>query len=98
MLKKIRSARLVERARTFRRQSECHLLCLKKTENYKKNNFAIKKEREREREERMKYYINLRELIKLYGSKSIVFIDESGFEKFEGCVFALSQRGKKVGG
>ena len=78
MLKKIRSARLVERARTFRRQTECHLLCLKKTENYKK-----KKElryKERNREERIKYYRNLRELIKIYGSKSIVFIDESGFE------------------
>jgi transposase len=29
-------ARLVERARTFRRQTECHLLCLKKIENYQK--------------------------------------------------------------
>jgi hypothetical protein len=46
MLKKIRSARLVERARTFRRQTECHLLWVKKTENYKKN-FAIKKEIEK---------------------------------------------------
>jgi transposase len=41
-------ARLVERARTFRRQTECHLLCFKKTENYKKNNnFALKKEIEK---------------------------------------------------
>jgi len=46
----------------------------------------------------MKYYRNLRELIKLYGSKSIVFIDESGLDKFEGSVFALSKRGKKVYG
>ena len=38
-------ARLVEKARTFRRQTECHLLCLKKIESYQiKNNFAIKKE------------------------------------------------------
>src|SRR4028119_350202 len=45
-------ARLVERARTFRRQTECHLLCLKKTENYKKK----LRSQERNREERMKYY------------------------------------------
>jgi transposase len=38
-------ARLVERARTFRRQTECHLLCLKKIENnQQKKQFGIKKE------------------------------------------------------
>ncbi|MEG4294805.1 IS630 transposase-related protein [Microcoleus sp. D2B6] len=88
-------ARLVERARTFRRQTECHLLCLKKTENHKKKKLRYQ---ERNREERMKYYRNLRELIKVYGSKSIVFIDESGFEEFEGCVCAWAKRGKKVYG
>ena len=36
--------------------------------------------RERNREERIKYYKNLRELIKIKGGKSLVFIDESGFE------------------
>ncbi len=36
--------------------------------------------RERNREERIKYYKTLRELIKIYGGKSLVFIDESGFE------------------
>jgi putative transposase len=46
----------------------------------------------------MKYYRNLRELIKVYGSKSIVFIDESGFEEFEGSVYAWAKRGKKVYG
>ena len=40
----------------------------------------------------------MRELIKLYGSKSIVFIDESGFEVFVGCVCAWSKIGKKVYG
>ena len=71
-------ARLVERARTFRRQTECHLLCLKKIENYqKKKQFRYQ---QRNRESRIKYYRNLRELIKVYGSKSIVFIDKSGFE------------------
>jgi putative transposase len=89
-------ARLVERARTFRRQTECHLLCLKKIENYqKKKQFRYQ---ERNRESRIKYYRNLRELIKVYGSKSIVFIDESGFEEFEGCVCAWAKRGKKVYG
>ncbi|MEG4417278.1 transposase [Microcoleus sp. LAD1_D5] len=96
MLKKIRSARLVERARNFRRQTECHLLCLKKIENYqKKKQFRYQ---EINRESRIKYYRYLRELIKVYGSKSIVFIDESGFEEFEGCVCAWAQRGKKVYG
>src|SRR4028118_2280808 len=89
-------ARLVERARTFRRQTECHLLCLKKTENYQKKKQL--RYQERNREARMKYYRNLRELIRLYGSKSIVFIDESGFEEFEGCVCAWAKRGKKVSG
>ena len=46
----------------------------------------------------MKYYRNLRELIKVYGSKSLVFIDESGFEEVEGCVCAWAKRGKKVYG
>ena len=32
--------------------------------------------RERNREERMKYYRVLRELIKIYGSEGIVFIEE----------------------
>ena len=46
----------------------------------------------------MKYYRNLRELIKIYGSKSLVFIDESGFEEFHACVYAWSKKGKKVYG
>ena len=37
-------------------------------------------------------------LIKIYGSKSLVFIDESGFEEFEGSVYAWAKRGKKVYG
>ena len=46
----------------------------------------------------MRYYRNLRESIKLYGSKSLVFIDESGFEEVEGCVYAWAKIGKKVYG
>jgi len=52
---------------------------------------------ERNREERMKYYRNLRELIKVWGSRSIVFIDESGFEEFQNCALGCSKKGKKSG-
>ena len=44
----------------------------------------------------MKYYRVLRELIKTYGSESLVFIDESGFEEFQACLYAWSKKGKKV--
>jgi hypothetical protein len=43
---------------------------------------------ERNREERIKYYRMLRDLIKIYGGKSPVFIDESGFEEFQDCLYA----------
>jgi len=46
----------------------------------------------------MKYYRVLRELIKIYGSESLVFIDESGFEEFQACFYAWSKKGKKVFG
>jgi putative transposase len=52
------------------------MLCLKENENYeKKQEFRY---RERNREERIKYYQTLRDLIKSHGSKSLVFIDKSG--------------------
>ncbi|UOO13286.1 MULTISPECIES: IS630 family transposase [unclassified Synechocystis] len=54
--------------------------------------------RERNREERVKYYRMLRELIKLYGSQAIVYIDESGFEAIQACIYAWSKKGKKVYG
>jgi transposase len=53
---------------------------------------------ERNREERMKYYRNLRELIKVSGSQSLVFIDESGFESFQYCSYGWSKKGKKIWG
>jgi len=53
---------------------------------------------ERNREERMKYYRMLRELIKIYGSGSLVFIDESGFEEFQAILYAWSKKGKKIYG
>jgi transposase len=40
-------ARLVERARTFRRQTECHLLCLKKIESYQKKTISLSKNKSR---------------------------------------------------
>jgi hypothetical protein len=40
----------------------------------------------------------LRELIKIYGSGSLVFIDESGFEEFQAILYAWSKKGKKIYG
>jgi hypothetical protein len=34
-------------------------------------------------------------LIKNFGSKSLVFIDELGFEYNQDCIYAWSKRGKK---
>ena len=36
--------------------------------------------------------------IKKFGSKSLVFIDESGFEDNQDCIYAWSKKGKKVYG
>ena len=40
-------------------------------------------------------YRALRELIKIYGSKSLVFIDESGFDEVNSCIDAGAKKGKK---
>ncbi len=40
----------------------------------------------------------MRELIKIYGSKSLVFIDESGFEEIQAIIYGWSKRGKKIYG
>ena len=69
----------------------------------KKMNFPWKKKqlryRERNREERIKYYqLSLEVLSKKVGSKSLVFIDESGFEDNQDCIYAWSKKGKKVYG
>ena len=37
-------------------------------------------------------------MIKNFGSKSLVFIDESGFEYNQDCIYAWSKKGKKVYG
>ena len=68
----------------------------------KKMNFSWKKKqlsyRERNREERIKYHHKLQNFIKKIGSKSLVFIDESGFEDNQDCIYAWSKKGKKVYG
>ena len=37
-------------------------------------------------------------MIKKIGSKSLVFIDKSGFEDNQDCIYAWSKKGKKVYG
>ncbi|EGJ35274.1 hypothetical protein LYNGBM3L_06620 [Moorena producens 3L] len=54
--------------------------------------------RERDRKERIKYLRALRELIKISGIKSLVFIDESGFDKIQSCLYGWSKKGKKLYG
>lgn len=40
----------------------------------------------------------MRELIQVYGSDSRVFIDESGFEENQACLYGWAKRGKKIYG
>lgn len=73
--------RLIDRAKKFGVRPSAISYALKEMKITRK-----KKERgyqERNREARMKYYRYLRELIKVSGSQSRVFIDESGFEEFQ---------------
>ncbi|NQE38433.1 hypothetical protein E5S67_06218 [Microcoleus sp. IPMA8] len=44
----------------------------------------------------MKYYRYLRDLIKVSGSQSRLFIDDSGFEEFQDCALGWSKKGKKI--
>jgi hypothetical protein len=69
----------------------------------KRMNFPWKKKqlryRERNREERIKYYqLSLEIWSKKTGSKSLVFIDKSGFEDNQDCIYAWSKKGEKVYG
>ena len=69
----------------------------------KRMNFPWKKKqlryRERNRGERIKYYqLSLETLSKKLGSKSLIFIDESGFEDNQDCIYTWSKKGKKVYG
>ena len=54
--------------------------------------------REMNREDRIKYYRKLGNFIKHFRSKNLVFIDESGFEDNQDCIYACSKKGKKVYG
>jgi excisionase family DNA binding protein len=88
--------KLIDRAKKFgvRPSAICYALKeLKITRKKKELRY-----RERNPSERIQYYRTLRELIKIYGSKSLVFIDEAGFEEFQACLYAWSKRGKKVFG
>jgi putative transposase len=89
-------ARLIDRAKKFGVRPSAISYALKEMKITRK-----KKEtryQERNLQERMKYYRELRELIKVWGSKSMVFIDESGFEEFEYCALGWSKKGKKLWG
>ena len=89
-------ARLIDRAKKFGVRPSAISYALKEMKMKEK-----KKElryQERNREERMKYYRYLRELIKVSGSQSLVFIDESGFEEFQDCALGWSKKGKKIWG
>jgi putative transposase len=79
-------SRLRDRAEKFGVRPSAICYALKKMKvTRKKKELRYK---ERNREERMKYYRVLRELIKIYGSESLVFIDNSGFEILQTCFYA----------
>jgi excisionase family DNA binding protein len=88
--------KLIDRAKKFGvRPSAIHYALKELKITRKKKQFRY---RERNREERIQYYRTLRELIKIHGSKSLVFIDEAGFEEFQACMYAWSKRGKIIFG
>lgn len=68
----------------------------------KKMNITRKKKqfryKERDRQERMEYYRKLRELIMIFGSACLIYIDEAGFEESVECPYAYAERGKKIYG
>jgi putative transposase len=82
-------ARLKQRAEKFGVSKTAIFKALKKMKITRKK---------RSRKERIKYYQDLRKLVKIYGSKSLVFVDESGFEESPDCTYARSKRGKKIYG
>ena len=89
-------ARLIDRAKKFGVRQSARSYALKEMKMKEK-----KKElryQEINPESRMKYYRYLRDLIKVYVSQSRVFIDESGFEKFQYCAYGWSKKGKKIWG
>jgi putative transposase len=71
------------------------MVCDETNEDQSKKELRYK---ERDREERIKYYQLLRELIKRYGIESLVYIDECGFEQTKVCLYGWVARGKKIYG
>lgn len=88
--------RLIDRAKKFGVRASALCYALKRMKiTRKKKEFRYQ---ERDEVERSKYYRILMELIKIYGEESLVYIDEAGFEEMASCVYAWSERGKKVYG
>ncbi|AGF51724.1 transposase [Synechocystis sp. PCC 6803] len=86
-------ARLIDRAKKFGVRPSAVYYALKKMKiNRKKKELRY---RERNREERVKYYRMLRELIKLYGSQAIVYINTSLDSKQSRLVFMPGQKKEK---
>ena len=52
--------------------------------------------RERNREWRIKYYHKLWNFIEKFRSQSLLFIDKSGFEDNQDCIYVWSKKGEKV--
>ena len=76
--------------------TECDSLCPQANEHHAKKKQL--RYRERSHAQRILYYRALREFIQQYGSESLVYVDEAGFEQAQTCLYAWSQRGKKVYG
>jgi transposase len=84
-------ARLIDRAKKFGTRPSAISSALKEMKITRKRKEL--RSQERNRESRMKYYSNLKELIKVSGSQSLVFVDESGFESFQDCAYGWSKKG-----
>ncbi len=85
--------RLIDRAIKFEVQPSAILYALRQMKITRKKKQL--RYRERNRQERIKYYRRLRELIRVYGSKSLVFIDESGFEPIRALYLCLVSKRTK---
>ena len=85
--------KLIDRAKKIWSNNVSNISCIQKNEHNKKKKQL--RYRERNRKQRIEYLQKLRELVKKYGSKSMVFIDESGFEEISTCIYGWSKKGKK---
>lgn len=87
-------SRLIDRAKKFGVTINAIYYALKKMKiTRKKKEFKYE---ERDSELRIKYYQQLRALILMFGSQSLVFIDESGFIALPNCPFGWAKKGKKI--